>query len=213
MDSRFLEEKDINGDYPIHNMIVDHSYFFTVNAEFQDRERCCHAIIWFILEVAPQCARQLNKEGRLPLHVAADPQTVQVSKSNPRINLVRDIWKVYPDAVGIVDQLTGLLPLALAVRGPDTNEERDFIMGNDRQIDEGLSSSYFLLRQYPEILSCCEPPPSEEERLGILSSKYAELKEEELFDMCISIEAAIASYGDRCTSGSSSDPPSKRPKT
>ena len=120
-----------------------------------------------ILKHVPQCAQQYNDEGLLPLHIAADPQRL-VLDENKRLNLVSMIWKAYPDAADIVDKNTGLPPFALAARGKDEfgkveakkkskyNKEGDLIEHFDRfeaANEATLSSSFFLLRQHPEILS------------------------------------------------------------
>ena len=127
----------------------------TVRAE--KREGLCHYLIGVILGAVPQCSHQLDKDGRLPLHLASDPTTLHVLKKNTRYELVYDIWKAYPEAASVVDPLTGLPPFAMAARDPDEGKEFDFKVCDrvtqKREIDESITSSFFLLRQYPEILS------------------------------------------------------------
>jgi len=157
-DSKFLEEKNSDEDYPIHRMIMNHSYFFMAPVKAEDRERFCHNLIEIILRAVPECARQLDKDGRLPLQIASDPTTLHVLKRNSRYELVRNIWKAYPEAASVIDNLTGLPSFALAARDSNEGKELDFKemcdrVTENREIDESITSSFFLLRQYPEILS------------------------------------------------------------
>jgi len=157
-DSKFLEEKNSDEDYPIHRMIMNHSYFFMAPVKAEDRERFCHNLIEIILRAVPECARQLDKDGRLPLQIASDPTTLHVLKRNSRYELVRNIWKAYPEAASVIDPLTSLPSFALAARDSNEGKELDFKemcdrVTENREIDESITSSFFLLRQYPEILS------------------------------------------------------------
>jgi len=157
-DSKFLEEKNSDEDYPIHRMIMNHSYFFMAPVKAEDQEGYCHSLIKIILGAVPRCARQLDKDGRLPLHLASDPTTLHVLKRNSRYELVRNIWKAYPEAASVIDNLTGLPSFALAARDSNEGKELDFKemcdrVTENREIDESITSSFFLLRQYPEILS------------------------------------------------------------
>ena len=138
VDSQFLMEKDSSGQYPIHRMITDHSYFMHTNLA-----TCVHLclVMSVIMKHAPQCARQCNDEGLLPLHLAADLQRVPDLYDSSRVKLVSIIWNAYPEAVGIVEKSTGLPPFALAAR------DKKVVIGST------LSSSFFLLKQHPEIIS------------------------------------------------------------
>lgn len=94
------------------------------------------------------------KDGRLPLHLASDPTTLQVLEKNTRYELVYDIWKAYPEAASVTDPLTSLPPFALAARqGGKKPSLAERIEMNLPNVDDSISSSFFLLRQYPEILS------------------------------------------------------------
>ena len=159
-DCKFLLQQDSQGQYPIHKLILSRdyenpSYFMGTigrNGDLHD------LTIQLILKHAPQCAQQYNNEGLLPLHIAADPQRV-VLKESKRLNLVSMIWKAYPDAADIVDKNTGLPPFALAARGSVMKEFTsgrisvgDFLdtISNKR---DAVSTSFFLLRRHPDILS------------------------------------------------------------
>ena len=81
----------------------------------------------------------------------------------------------YPDAAGTIEKTTGLPPFALAARGDDEEEKIKKIKDREAQEKEQtwsdrlmfgdfllrepechlLSSSYFLLRQNPDILTGC----------------------------------------------------------
>ena len=97
-------------------MIMNHSYFFMKTVRAEEREGLCHYLIGVILGAVPQCSHQLDKDGRLPLHLASDPTTLQVLEKNTRYELVYDIWKAYPEAASVTDPLTGLPPFAMAAR-------------------------------------------------------------------------------------------------
>ena len=96
-DSKFLEDRDERGNYPIHNMIIDSSYFWG-SAGSRDNL----FLIPSILEAVPKCARQLDNEGRLPLHIAADLQNLM--PHGMREKLVHAIWKAYPKAATVPDK-------------------------------------------------------------------------------------------------------------
>jgi len=154
VDSNFLAKKNADEEYPIHRMIMNHSYFFMAPVKAEDRERFCHNLIEIILGAVPQCARQLDKDGRLPLQIASDPTTLDVLKRNSRYELVQEIWKAYPEAASIIDPMTSLPPFALAARqGGKKPSLAERIEKNLPDVDDSISSSFFLLRQYPEILS------------------------------------------------------------
>ena len=97
-----LDEKNAEGQYPIHRMIMNYSYFFMETVRAEKREGLCHYLIGVILGAVPQCSHQLDKDGRLPLHLASDPTTLHVLKKNTRYELVYDIWKAYPEAASVL---------------------------------------------------------------------------------------------------------------
>ena len=148
--SAFLEERDEMGAYPIHNMIMDPSSYF-LSTSRPNKHTLAQKFIGLIVGAVPKCARQLDNEGRLPLHIVSDPETQQYPR-NTGLDIVRDIWKAYPEALYIPDRKTGLPPFALAARGPDDTLEF-CALTRRMDKDDGLTSSFFLLRQYPEILS------------------------------------------------------------
>ena len=159
VDSKFLEEKNEKGEYPIHGMIKD-TYFFKGEVNYN-----CHSLIEVILNAVPQCAKQTDGNGRLPLHIVSDPETLTVSPYNGRgrIDLVHTIWKAYPDAVGVADKMTGLPPFLLAARGPHEKLSLAKRLGRICHFnDDSLSSSFFLLKQYPEIIADYSVEGSEE---------------------------------------------------
>ena len=142
VDSQFLMEKDTSGQYPVHRMISSPSYFMHRRATYhRSGEHLC-LVMSVIMKHAPQCAQQFNDEGLLPLHLAADLVRVNLHDSI-RVDLVNMIWNAYPEAVGIIDKSTSLPPFALAAR------DKDVVIGSSST----LSSSFFLLRQHPEIIS------------------------------------------------------------
>ena len=162
VDSKFLEEKNDMGEYPIHRMIKDETYFF--NGEMN---RTHHSLIGAILNAVPKCAKQTDGNGRLPLHIVSDPETLTVSvrcfNDYRRIDLVHDIFKAYPDAVGVADKMTGLPPFLLAARGPHEKLSLAKRLGRICHFnDDSLSSSFFLLKQYPEIIADYSVEGSEE---------------------------------------------------
>jgi len=103
-------------------------------------------IVETILRIAPQCAKQKNETGLLPLQIVADTERRPYIRDKDRIALVGTIWKAYPDALSIIDNVSGLPPFTLPVREDSPYTQRV-------NAHAGLSSSYFLLRQQPEILS------------------------------------------------------------
>ena len=174
--THFLLKKDSSGQYPIHQLILsmdykNPSYFMDTLTTDWKRGVLHDVAMQLILKHVPQCAQQYNDEGLLPLHIAADPQRL-VLDENKRLNLVSMIWKAYPDAADKVDKNTGLPPFALAARGKDESgtveadekckykTDGDFFEHLGKMLDRleagkkvTLSSSFFLLRQHPEILS------------------------------------------------------------
>ena len=139
VDSQFLMEKDTSGQYPVHRMISSPSYFMLTQATCSLGGHLC-LIMAVIMKHATQCAQQFNDEGLLPLHLAANLVRVNLHDSI-RVDLVNMIWNAYPEAVGITDKSTCLPPFALAAR------DKEVVTGSS------LSSSFFLLKQHPEIIS------------------------------------------------------------
>ena len=164
-DSQFLMEKDADGQYPIHIMIMNRTYFLQMpqllnrisrKLEWSDGDGA-EVFITFIFKAimrnVPQCAQQLNDEGLLPLHLASDPNRINLHDSH-RVDLVRAIWEAYPEASEVVDESTGLPPFALAARRmhktwPKKHPSED----DDSEFSSDISISFFLLRENPEILS------------------------------------------------------------
>jgi len=176
VDCQFLYEKDSLGQYPVHRMINDNmkwpSYFVnTIIRNHADDSQWRRVILKIVLKHAPRSAQLVNKEGRLPLHIVSDAQGRRFT-DNDRLDLVSVIWNAYSDAAEAIDGKTGLHPFALAVRGEDEDtiketakynpelvrfEEmyRGFsdLLGMDLNHTTSLSSSFFLLRQQPDIIS------------------------------------------------------------
>jgi hypothetical protein len=110
-----------------------------------------------ILRLAPECARHTNKSGLFPLHIVADRQRRSYESDERRLELVRVIWKADPDVVSVMDRELNLPPFALPeryVQGSSWNVEEDY---DDYRCESrkysGLSSTYFLLRQRPEMIA------------------------------------------------------------
>ncbi|KAL9180894.1 hypothetical protein ACHAXT_009699 [Thalassiosira profunda] len=155
-------EPDANGDYILHEIFWSESFFISIwedtknTYSFDVKDEYRIEMVEMMVEIAPKCARLIGSDGRSMLHIAADSAepTQRVSDSR-RLNLVRAVWEAYPDAANIVDKKTALPPFALAAR----EEEREDMNGRKRRRDiwsEGecsISSSFFLLREAPDILS------------------------------------------------------------
>jgi len=152
LDPSFLLEKDLNGQYPFHQMVHDHSSYhsrYFVDIEWViERGHFMEFIISVILGLAPQCAKQVDDKGILPLHIAADMNKLKCIAEEERFELVRRIWNAYPDAAGIMDKETGLPPFALSMREIENTRKNKY-----SEIECCLSSAFFLLRKQPEILS------------------------------------------------------------
>jgi len=160
----YLMEKDLHGQYPIHRMIKSRSYFIQTHEEVHkygrmldwydmsdDFSRSMYIIV-AILKHAPQCAQQVNVEGVLPLHLVCNPNRVNLH-DDQRVKLVRSIWEAYPEASEVVDHCEGLPPFAVAAIS--TYEE--WPQGLEKTCPlydpSDISSSFFLLRENPAILS------------------------------------------------------------
>ena len=99
-----------------------------------------------ILNIAPQCAEQKDHDGCLPLHLAADSVRVPIQDKQWRLSLVQTIWEAYPDAANDIDEETKLPAFALPSRLEDDRNIPEYF-------DDGTSSTFFLLRQRPEMLA------------------------------------------------------------
>ena len=99
-----------------------------------------------ILNIAPQCAEQKDHDGCLPLHLAADSVRVPIQDKQWRLSLVQTIWEAYPDAANDIDEETKLPAFALPSRLEDDGNVPEYF-------DDGTSSTFFLLRQRPEMLA------------------------------------------------------------
>lgn len=152
-ENKFLFEKDSNGQYPIHRMIMSCSYCVDTVSTVHWRVNFHNFIIKTILKHAPQCARQFNDDGLLPLHIAADSQQVKDLTDKDRLNLVRIIWNTYPEAAEVIEKTTALPPFALAVRSKDKEAEEEEEELRIETEHQSLSTSFFLLKQFPEVLS------------------------------------------------------------
>lgn len=151
IEPRAFLEKDENGKHCIHNIIrsepsFNDGYFLWSWESRAHFDTFKESILSLILKIAPQCARQLNGGGRLPLHVAADAHVRPKLSAVPRLRLVNMIYNACPDAAGVMDKATGLPPFALSMRGVDKKNVRK------RQPKASLPSAFYLLKAQPEIL-------------------------------------------------------------
>lgn len=163
-DKSFLLNKDMHGIYPIMGMIEDgfdskycvDLYMARSTDPRYDDFKCF--IVSEILRLAPECARQ-TKQGLFPLHIVADRQRLHYKSDRSRLELLHSIWKADPDVASIMDKELNLPPFALPeryVKGSYKNIEED--PDDWRSVSEsrtytGLSSTYFLLRQQPEMIA------------------------------------------------------------
>ena len=112
-------------------------------------------IVELILRLVPQCAEMKDSKGLLPLHIVADAQRNNFITANKRLSLVRSIWEAYPEAANTMDNEYNLPAFALPVRGK--GEKGPYSYNRDDNHDDpeytGMSSTFFLLRQQPEMLS------------------------------------------------------------
>jgi len=173
-DCQFLFEKDSFGQYPVHRMINDNQKWpcYVVATVYIDRANDFDrdTILEMLLQYAPRSAQLRNDEGRLPLHIVSDAQGIRLTDEN-RLNLLRIVWNAYPDAAEKLDFKSGLPPFALAVRGEDEDTIKEYTKYNPDLVksDErfrrlkhlgiidvcrttSLSSSFFLLKQHPDII-------------------------------------------------------------
>mmetsp|Transcript_35818 Transcript_35818/g.61072 ORF Transcript_35818/g.61072 Transcript_35818/m.61072 type:complete len:540 (-) Transcript_35818:262-1881(-) len=143
-DTTFILKKETNGKYPIHRIITNDSYLVKGSFDFQ------LFLLQTILRIAPLCAKQRDDYGLLPLHVAANPQRVRYTsrhKYEHRLSVLNVILKAYPEALSVIDSETGLPPFALPVLHENKYKNRGLVQ------HLSLSSTYFLLRQQPDMLS------------------------------------------------------------
>eukprot|EP00984_Skeletonema_dohrnii_P003474 scaffold1171_cov103-Skeletonema_dohrnii-CCMP3373.AAC.5 len=144
-DKSFLVDKDMHGIYPIHGVLEDrHSYCV--------RTRWCYEgfddyIVTTILRLAPECAGQRNKKGLYPLHIVADCERQSFLSDERRLHLVQTVFKANPDVAGIMDNEINLPSFTL----PERYEKSSIYSLEERR--SGLSSTYFLLRQRPEMIA------------------------------------------------------------
>ena len=160
VDCQFLFKKDLNERYPIHRIITEESYFMHTVTTRLWAGGFLNCILKIILKHAPKSAQLLNDQGRLPLHVVSDAQERRI-KDSDRLDLVNIIWNAYPEAAEKLDRKTGLPPFALAARqeeeGPKHDDTRgvnelDMMIRSIIPPEESISSSFFLLRQQPDII-------------------------------------------------------------
>ena len=112
-------------------------------------------IVELILRLVPQCAEMKDSKGLLPLHIVADSQRNNFITANKRLSLVHTIWEAYPEAANTMDNEYNLPAFALPVRGKGEKDPYSY-NGDDKYDDPeytGMSSTFFLLRQQPEMLS------------------------------------------------------------
>jgi len=168
VDCQFLFEEDSVGQYPIHRMITEESYFMDTVTTRLWSGGFLSCILKIVLKHAPKSAQLVNKEGRLPLHVVSD-YNERHFKDSDRLDLVSIILNAYPEATETLDGKSGLPPFALASRkeegGPKkqkTSPMREAFFKDDAfakmlsmvvAFEEPISSSFFLLRQQPDIIS------------------------------------------------------------
>ena len=173
-DCHFLFEKDSLGQYPVHRIVHDFKktwpcYF--VNTVHRNPRFEPNVILEIVLKHAPRSAQLRNDEGRLPLHIVSDAQGKRLTDEN-RLDLLRIVWNAYPDAAEKLDGKTSLPPFALAVRGKDEETVKEYtqnanpdaikfekmfsglgdMFDMDFSYTTSLSSSFFLLKQHPDIL-------------------------------------------------------------
>ena len=132
---------------PVHKLVLANDWDFFINTTTNLHYAYSHKqfMIETILNIAPRCAEQRDHDGRLPLHHAADSVRVPIQDKQERLSLVQTIWEAYPDAANDIDEETKLPAFALPSRF-----EAD---GNvPKYYDDGTSSTFFLLRQRPEML-------------------------------------------------------------
>lgn len=144
-DNGIFLDKDPNGIYPLHGILggdINLPYLVEKDRDFD------LFIIKTILQIAPQCAQQIDASGLLPLHIVADSNRTSYISDSLRLSLVNTIWKAYPDAASTMDKQTNLPAFALPMRG---FKHGDLVSSADWYT--GVSSAYFLLRQRPEILA------------------------------------------------------------
>ena len=97
-DNNFLFDKDSCGRYPIHRMVQNRSFLLnTLKRNFYESENLYMSIIEAALKNTPECARQVNNEGLLPLHIAADLKRVDRENlsDSAHLELVQIIWRTY----------------------------------------------------------------------------------------------------------------------
>ena len=148
-DKSFLFEHDAydeNVEYPIFHILSRGHYLIdSVSSITRGYDR--KFIVESILRLVPQCAQQVNSKGLLPLHVAADSQE-QIMTADERLSLVRAIWQVYPEAVNTMHKEYQLPPFALPVI-----PNYSYPSLEDSRLYSGLSTTFLMLRQQPEMLS------------------------------------------------------------
>ena len=151
-DKSFLINKDMHGIYPIHGVLEDR-YSYCV------RTRWCYEgfddyIVTTILRLAPECARQRSKKGLYPLHIVADRERQSLLSDERRLHLVQTVFKANPDVASIMDNQFNLPSFTLPERYEMSKIYCSYF--DERELEDrrsGLSSTYFLLRQRPEMIA------------------------------------------------------------
>ncbi|KAL9185012.1 hypothetical protein ACHAXT_002789 [Thalassiosira profunda] len=155
-DKAFLLDKDAsdNDRYPLHHILESRPAYSVMVGTNNFGTGFKLFIVETILRLAPEAAQQWNKKGRLPLHIAADAEVGASMLADQRLSLVNTIWKAYPEAVGLMDKELSLPPFALPTRAEMDSHRRPYVSDDDYE-DEytAFSSTYFLLRQQPEMLA------------------------------------------------------------
>lgn len=146
-DKSFLIDKDMHGVHPIHGVLDRRDYCFHTSC-FQDFQAY---ILKMMLTLAPECARQRNKEGLYPLHRVADRNRYSFYRDSGerRLQLVQTVFEADPDVASIMDNEINLPPFTL----PERYEESQVYEREQNAQYPGLSSTYFLLRQRPEMIA------------------------------------------------------------
>jgi len=142
-DKSFLIEKDMHGIYPIHG-VLGYSYCVLTKWSYEGFD---DYIVTTILRLAPECARQRNKKGVYPLHIVADCERLSLLSDERRLHLVQTVFKANPDVASIMDNEINLPSFTL----PERYEKTTIYSLDERH--SGLSSTYFLLRQRPEMIA------------------------------------------------------------
>ena len=145
---KFFLEKHEDGKYFIHKLLDQRGCFVKSSSWSLIRD-----IVETILAAVPQAARLANNEGLLPLHVIADSTSRNIHISDAeRLELVRTIWKAYPEAVEVMDKQSSIAPFLLPLRDERDKTKEEKWTWFETQHLPSLSTAFFLLQQRPEMI-------------------------------------------------------------